>query len=83
VGELLSQLDYKAECAGRIVVKVNPHHTSQRCADCGFVASSNRVNQALFHCQRCGFEDHADVNAARNILGAGRALLASASSGPK
>jgi putative transposase len=81
-GALLSQLDYKAECAGRTVVKVNPHHTSQRCAVCNHVASSNRVHRALFHCQRCGHEDHADVNAARNILGAGRAQLASASNGP-
>jgi len=81
-GELLSRISYKAESAGRIVVKVNPHYTSKRCWACGHVARSNWVSQAVFRCQRCGHEDHADVNAARNILGAGRAQLVAASNGP-
>jgi putative transposase len=72
-GQLVAMILYKAECAGREVVRVDPRHTSQRCAKCGHFEASNRVSEAEFRCQRCGHEDHADVNAARNILWAGRA----------
>jgi putative transposase len=70
-----SILEAKAEEAGRTVVSVNPRHTSQTCHECGHVEASNRVSQAKFRCQTCRHEAHADVNAARNILGAGLALL--------
>jgi putative transposase len=66
----------KAEEAGRLVVKVDPRRTSLRCSSCGHIAAENRVSQAVFRCQRCGFSLHADVNAARNILRAGLALPA-------
>jgi putative transposase len=78
---LTSLLSYKAESAGRMVVRVKAHHTSQRCAQCGHVDAGNRVTQAAFRCQQCGHEDHADLNAASNILRAGRARLAPASVG--
>jgi len=78
---LTSQLSYKAESAGRTVVRVNPRYTSQRCAECGHDEPGNRVTQEEFHCRHCGHEAHADVNAARNILRAGRARLASTSDG--
>jgi putative transposase len=70
-----SILEAKAEDAGRTVMSVNPRHTSQTCHECGHVDAGNRVSQARFLCRRCGHEAHADVNAARNILGAGLALL--------
>ena len=70
-----SILEAKAEEAGRTVVSVNPRHTSQTCHECGHVDAGNRVNQAEFLCRKCGHETHADINAARNILGAGLALL--------
>ena len=80
-GTLASLLSYKAESAGRIVVTVDPRYTSQTCGECGHVDAGNRVNQAEFCCLACGHSDHADVNAARNILRAGRARLASANDG--
>jgi transposase len=80
-GMLLSMLLYKAESAGRVVVSVDPRHTSQTCAECGHVDSRNRVRQLLFRCVACGHEAHADVNAARNILRAGRAQQATACGG--
>jgi putative transposase len=80
-GNLVLMISYKAESAGRMVVRVNPHHTSQRCAQCGHIERSNRVSQAAFSCQSCGHEDHADVNAARNILWAGRAQRVHARAG--
>jgi putative transposase len=68
---LLSLLTYKAESAGRTIVTVRPHYTSQTCFECGHVEPGNRVSQAEFRCCKCGHEDHADINAARNILRAG------------
>lgn len=75
-GVFLAQLAHKAESAGRVVVEVNPRHTSQRCAQCGHVAAGNRATQAVFKCLACGHEAHADVNAVINILRAGLALQA-------
>jgi putative transposase len=68
---LLSHLIYKAECAGRTIVTVKPHYTSLTCYECGHVEPGNRLSQAEFRCCKCGHEDHADTNAARNILRAG------------
>ncbi|WP_030437040.1 RNA-guided endonuclease InsQ/TnpB family protein [Actinoplanes subtropicus] len=45
-----------------------------RCHDCGHIARKNRENQAVFRCVACGHADHADVNAAKNILAAGLAV---------
>jgi putative transposase len=75
-GQFLEILRAKAEEAGRTVIAVNPRHTSQTCNECGHVDAGNRVVQAEFRCLACGHSSHADVNAARNVLGAGLALLA-------
>jgi putative transposase len=80
-GVIVSMLDYKAEEAGRRLVLVDPRHSSQRCAQCGHSEADNRRTQASFLCRSCGHGDHADVNAAKNILWAGRARQASACGG--
>lgn len=67
-GELTRQLAYKTEWYGSQLIKVNPAYTSQTCYACGNVAAENRENQAEFCCISCGHADHADVNAAKNIL---------------
>jgi putative transposase len=76
-GQFVALLSYKAESAGRTLVKVNPRHTSQTCAECLHVDVGNRISQEDFRCLRCGHSDFADINAARNILRAGRALQVS------
>lgn len=70
-------LGYKlAECGGTLVL-VDPSFTSQRCAACGHVEAENRESQAVFRCLACGHHDHADHNAAVNILvAAGHAVPA-------
>ncbi|MFJ5901783.1 RNA-guided endonuclease InsQ/TnpB family protein [Streptomyces sp. NPDC093064] len=67
-----------ARYTGTRVVKVNPAYTSQRCSACGFVTEGNRESQAVFRCKAagCGYRDHADVNAAKNIKAAGHAVSA-------
>lgn len=66
--ELRTRLEQKAAMTGTRVVAVPAHHTSQTCHRCGHVAKENRESQAEFRCMLCGFECHADVNAAINIL---------------
>jgi IS605 OrfB family transposase len=63
-----------AENAGKSVLFVKPHYTSQCCSRCGHVARSNRQKQASFTCTRCGFSLNADLNAARNLSVLGKAL---------
>ncbi|HEY5854861.1 MAG TPA: transposase [Aldersonia sp.] len=77
-GQFLSILRAKAEDAGRVLIDVDPRHTSDRCEHCGFAARDNRVTQALFRCRACSYEAHADEHAARNILRAGLARHADA-----
>ena len=68
---LRAMLAYKAPR----LIAVDPRHTSQTCAACGHVDARSRPSQAHFHCVRCAHEDHADLNAARNIRRRGLAQL--------
>ena len=74
--EFLRQLNYKQLWSGGCVIPVCPRNTSRKCHECGFVSPDNRKTQASFHCISCGHHNNADVNAAKNILEAGYALLA-------
>ena len=61
-------LEAKGKERGRVVIAVDPSHTSQMCSVCGHIDSESRPDQATFRCTACGFELNADHNAARNIL---------------
>jgi putative transposase len=74
--QFVSILRAKAEEAGRVVIDVDPRHTSDRCEACGHTARENRATQAVFACRGCGHTADADEHAARNILRAGLARLA-------
>jgi len=83
--EFRRQLEYKQTWRGGMVVAVDPRDTSRTCPCCGHVSAENRKTQAVFRCVRCGHAADADVNAARNILAAGHAVIACgerAQSGP-
>jgi putative transposase len=71
--QFVSILRAKAEEAGRVVIDVDPRHTSDRCEACRHSATENRPSQAVFCCRRCGHTANADEHAARNILRAGLA----------
>lgn len=45
---------------------VNPRYTSQTCSKCGHIDSNSR-NSRQFKCTKCGYENHADINASINI----------------
>jgi len=65
--QLRSFVEYKAKLAGVFVTTVDPRNTSRTCSACGHVAKANRKSQSEFRCVSCGFAEHADLNAARNI----------------
>jgi putative transposase len=75
--EFRRQLDYKLAWQGGWLIAVPPRHTSQMCPCCGHVSVDNRTTQARFLCVTCGYENHADVVGAINVLRRGEAFLGS------
>jgi putative transposase len=73
-GILGQRITDKAEVSGVQVILVDPRFTSQQCHACGHTSPANRDSQAVFACASCGHQDHADRNAALNILARGRVL---------
>jgi putative transposase len=63
----------KVEETARTVVEVDARFSSQECSRCGHVARESR-RRRRFRCVACGYQSHADVNAALVIRG--RAQLA-------
>ncbi len=61
-----SQLTYKAESAGGVVVRVNPAGTSQECSQCGKTVPKD-LSVRVHQCD-CGCVLDRDLNAARNIF---------------
>jgi putative transposase len=72
--QFVSILRAKAGEAGREIVAVDPKGTSQRCSDCGETVLKD-LSVRVHRC-KCGYVADRDVNAARNILLAGRASQA-------
>ena len=69
--EFRRQLDYKLAWSGGLLITVPPQNTSRTCPCCGHVSADNRRTQTRFRCMECGFEEHADVVGAINILSRG------------
>lgn len=75
--ELVRQLQYKGEWAGRSVVAIDQFFpSSKRCNCCGFTMQKMPLNVRKWHCPECGADHDRDINAARNIKAAGLAVLA-------
>lgn len=74
--EFRRQLDYKLNWNGGLLIAVPPHNTSRTCPCCGCVSADNRLTQARFACVERGYENHADVVGAINVLERGYRLLA-------
>ncbi|XES01563.1 zinc ribbon domain-containing protein [Streptomyces sp. S1D4-11] len=77
-------LEYKASKQGRYVGKIGRFEpTSQGCSACGIKDGPKPLSVRERTCEECGTVHDRDVNAARNILAAGRAdrLNASLSAG--
>ena len=74
--EFRRQLDYKLSWRGGSLVEVESRYSSQMCSNCGHTEKQNRISQSEFVCLRCGYVQHADVNAAINILTVGQTGMA-------
>lgn len=64
------KIAYKATERGIPVRTVDPRYTSVTCRQCGVTNSDSRANRD-FACVNCGYEVHADANAAMNIAAGG------------
>ena len=60
------KLEYKAENAGRKLIKVNPNGTSQTCI-CG-ARVEKKLSQRWHKCEVCGYENHRDIVSAKVVL---------------
>jgi putative transposase len=63
-----------ARYTGSKMIRVPAAYTSQTCSACKVVDAASRESQARFACTSCGYVEHADVNAAKNIKAAGQAV---------
>ncbi|MFL5592093.1 MAG: RNA-guided endonuclease TnpB family protein [Ktedonobacteraceae bacterium] len=61
------QIAWNAAKRGIQATRVKSAYSSQECSVCHSVARKNRPDQQTFCCVVCGFQTHADLNAARNI----------------
>lgn len=70
-GMVVDAVRWQAQQLGVKLTFVDPAYTSQRCSKCGHISRANRPKgkkgAAYFECVECGYMDHADKNAARNI----------------
>lgn len=66
-GKLEEYLTYKAEKAGRQLIKVNPKNTTQDCSGCGALVPK-KLSDRWHNCPHCGLSLHRDHNAALVIL---------------
>jgi putative transposase len=74
-GEFLRQLEYKAErggCRFGAIDRFFP--SSKRCHQCGYIKADLTLADREWDCPQCHTHHDRDVNAAINILHAGRAL---------
>jgi putative transposase len=69
-GQFISGLFYKAESAGKKIIKANPAYTSQDCSKCHH-RSFKKLADRTHHCECCGLTMDRDLNAALNILALG------------
>jgi len=68
--KFIFMLSYKAQSAGRKLIKVDPRNTTQRCSACGSIVKKD-LSVRVHECPYCGFSCDRDYNASRNILFAG------------
>ena len=76
-GEFVAQLKYKAEWAGRTFVQIDQFFpSSKRCSSCGYTLDSLSLHTRVWECLSCSILHDRDINAAKNILAAGLAVIA-------
>ncbi|MBB2747757.1 UNVERIFIED_ORG: IS605 OrfB family transposase [Microbispora rosea subsp. rosea] len=76
-GEFRRQLEYKTQRYGRRLVVIDRWYPSSKtCSACGHLLAALSLSTRHWTCPGCGARHDRDVNAAKNILAAGRAVSA-------
>ena len=73
-GELVWQITYKAESAGKWAVLVNPKGTTQRCSRCGAIVPKT-ICDRRHDCPKCGLSLSRDHNSAREVHALGESAV--------
>jgi putative transposase len=74
-GTFRAKLGYKAVRYGRRVMVIDRWYPSSKgCSACGYVLAELSLGTRTWPCPSCGTRHDRDVNAATNILAAGRAV---------
>jgi putative transposase len=74
-GEFRRQLEYKAERAGRTLLVIDRWYPSSKiCSVCGHLLTTLSLSTRHWTCPACRTRHDRDINAAKNILAAGRAV---------
>ena len=74
--ELVRQLEYKCKWYGRTLIKIDRWFpSSKRCGNCGHIVDKMPLNIREWDCPNSGTHHDRDINAAKNILAAGLAVL--------
>lgn len=77
--QITTMLDYKAQWYGRDFIQVGKFYpSSKRCHVCGHLSDAMPLSVRYWDCPDCGSHHDRDINAAKNILKAGKAILAGA-----
>ena len=72
----VKMLEYKAEDAGRSLVKIDRFYPSSKlCHHCGYKNENLQLKDRSWKCPQCGSELDRDINASVNILNEGLKLL--------
>jgi putative transposase len=75
-GEFRRQLAYKCERYGRQLVVIDRWYPSSKtCSACGHLHVGLSLSTRHWRCPSCGTRHDRDINAAKNILAAGRAVV--------
>ena len=65
---------YKAEEAGKKIIKVNPKNTTKMCSKCGAIVNK-KLSDRIHNCPYCFLKIDRDLNASINILRRGQSSL--------
>ena len=80
--DFVNMLEYKAAWAGRTVTRVDRFFPSSKtCSACGHVVNKLPLGVRSWTCPGCGASHDRDINAAKNILAAGRVVSACGADG--
>jgi putative transposase len=68
-GTLRRMIEYKADLRGcRVTIAPRFYPSSKACSECGTIKDTLTLDDRVFCCDDCGYEQDRDLNAALNLL---------------